>query len=51
MKILLSALDEMDLAVFLKIGFTLVLRGRKEMFYLMIHSIPFIYCYMVSDIW
>ena len=26
-------------------------RGRKEMFYLMMHSTHFIYGYMVSDIW
>ena len=25
--------------------------GRKEMFYLMMHSTHFIYGYMVSDIW
>ena len=24
---------------------------RKEMFYLMMHSTHFIYCYMTSDIW
>ena len=26
-------------------------RGRKEMFYLMMHSTHFIYGYMASDIW
>ena len=26
-------------------------KGRKEMFYLMMHSTHFIYGYMVSDIW
>ena len=26
-------------------------KGRKDMFYLTTHSTPFIYGYMVSDIW
>ena len=26
-------------------------RGRKEMFYFMMHSTHFIYGYMASDIW
>ena len=29
----------------------LVPEGRKEMFYLMMHSTHFIYGYMASDIW
>ena len=28
-----------------------MLKGRKEMFYLMMHSTHFIYGYMTSDIW
>ena len=29
----------------------IILEGRKEMFYLTLHSTHFIYGYMVSDIW
>ena len=29
----------------------MVEEGRKEMFYLMMHSTHFIYGYMASDIW
>ena len=32
-------------------SFYLRLYGRKEMFYLMMHSTHFIYDYMASDIW
>ena len=28
-----------------------VVKGRKEVFYLMMHSTHFIYGYMASDIW